>query len=137
MNGSADKLAFDTASKPAAGNSVEFEQIAQDGGEGRYAKWLPARNEIAFSRHDGEAPLPPEEAKADPSPTGTLPQIVGSTRVEANFRNSTRLACDLSSHGRDDSCGRHSCDCKRNRAELLSNTSYDKAMTTRITLAFN
>ena len=29
MNGSADKVAFDTASKPAAGNSAEFEQIAR------------------------------------------------------------------------------------------------------------
>ena len=37
-----------------------------------------------FPDMTARAPLPPETAKADPSPTGALPQIVGLKHVEAS-----------------------------------------------------
>jgi hypothetical protein len=37
-----------------------------------------------FPDMTARAPLPPETAKADPNPTGSLPQIIGLKQVEAS-----------------------------------------------------
>ena len=50
MSGEADRTAFDIASKPAAASSAEFVRDRQDGGQRRYARRLPARNEDPLSR---------------------------------------------------------------------------------------
>lgn len=84
MNGSADKLAFDTASKPTAGNSAEFEQIAKMAAKVDTLSGFLREMSSRFPGATANAPLPPEEAETDPSPTGTLPQIVGSMRAEAS-----------------------------------------------------
>ena len=50
MSGEADKLAFDTASKPRRRQQRRFRRDRQDGGERRYAGRLPARDEDALPR---------------------------------------------------------------------------------------
>ena len=52
MSGDADRAAFETASKPAAANSAEFGADRQDGGQRRYARRLPARNEDPLPGRD-------------------------------------------------------------------------------------
>ena len=83
MTGTADRIAFDTASKPASTNSANFAQIAKmaagvDTLDG-FLREMKSRFPDAVAR----APLPPETAKADPLTTGALPQIVGFKQVEA------------------------------------------------------
>lgn len=84
MNGSADKVAFDTASKPPAGNSAEFEQIAKMAAKVDTLSGFLREMKSRFPDMTAKALLAPEDEKADPSPTGTLPQIVGSERAEAS-----------------------------------------------------
>jgi hypothetical protein len=84
MNGSADKVAFDIASKPAAGNSAEFEQIAKMAAKVDTLSGFLREMKSRFPDMTTKTSPPPEEAAADPSPTGTLPQIVGSERAEAS-----------------------------------------------------
>ena len=84
MNGSADKVAFDTASKPAAGNSAEFEQIAKMAAKVDTLSGFLREMKSRFPDMTAKTSPPPEEAAADPSPTGTLPHIVGSERAEAS-----------------------------------------------------
>ena len=84
MSGTADKLAFDTASKPASDNSAEFEQIARMAAKVDTLDGFLREMKSRFPDMTARAPLPPETAKADPSPTGALPQIVGLKHVEAS-----------------------------------------------------
>jgi len=82
MSGEADRAAFETASKPSDASSAEFAQIAKlaagvDTLDG-FLREMKAR----FPEMSSRAPLP-AAAKADPDPTGSLPQIVGSKRVDA------------------------------------------------------
>ncbi len=83
MTGTADRIAFETASKPASTNSADFAQIAKmaagvDTLDG-FLREMKARFPDAVVR----ASLPQETSKADPMTTGTLPQIVGLKQVEA------------------------------------------------------
>ncbi|MBS0527855.1 MAG: tetratricopeptide repeat protein, partial [Proteobacteria bacterium] len=82
MSGTADKLAFDTASKPASGNSAEFEQIAKMAAKVDTLDGFLREMKSRFPDMTTRASLPPETAKADPYPTGSLPQIIGLKRVE-------------------------------------------------------
>jgi tetratricopeptide (TPR) repeat protein len=77
MSGTADKLAFDTASKPASDNSAEFEQIARMAAKVDTLDGFLREMKSRFPDMTGRAPPPPDAAKADSSPTGALPQIVG------------------------------------------------------------
>ncbi len=75
-----DRTAFDIAAKPAAANSADFARIAKmaaaiDTLDG-FLREMKARYPDAIAR----AKLPPE-VKADPNPTGSLPEIVGLKRV--------------------------------------------------------
>jgi tetratricopeptide (TPR) repeat protein len=84
MSGDADRAAFETASKPAAANSAEFDQIAKmaasvDTLDG-FLREMKARFPDAAAK---AAALRPETAKADPASTGSLPEIVGLKRVNA------------------------------------------------------
>lgn len=84
MNGDADKVAFDTASKPAAGNSAEFEQIARMAAKVDTLSGFLREMNSRFPGAPANKMLPPEESGADPSPTGALPRIVDSMRAEAS-----------------------------------------------------
>jgi tetratricopeptide (TPR) repeat protein len=85
MSGDADRAAFETASKPAAANSAEFDQIAKmaarvDTLDG-FLREMKARFPDAAAK--AAAALPPATTKADPVSTGALPEIVGVKRVSA------------------------------------------------------
>ena len=84
MSGTTDKIAFDTASKPASGNSAEFAQIAKMAAKVDTLDGFLREMKTRFPDMTARAPLPPETAKADPNPTGSLPQIIGLKQVEAS-----------------------------------------------------
>jgi hypothetical protein len=84
MSGTADKIAFDTASKPASGNSAEFEQIARMAAKVDTLDGFLREMKSRFPDMTARPPLPPEAAKTDSAPTGALPQIVGLKNVEAS-----------------------------------------------------
>ena len=84
MSGTIDKIAFDTASKPASGNSAEFAQIAKMAAKVDTLDGFLREMKTRFPDMTARAPLPPETAKADPNPTGSLPQIIGLKQVEAS-----------------------------------------------------
>ena len=82
MDGEDDRAPFDLASKPAAANSADFARIAKmaatiDTLDG-FLREMKTRFPDAMAR----AKLPPE-IKADPYPTGSLPDIVGLKRKQA------------------------------------------------------
>jgi hypothetical protein len=83
MSGDADRAAFETASKPAGANSAEFVQIAKMAASVDTLEGFLREMKTRFPDATARAPLPPETAKADPFPTGSLPEIVGLKRVEA------------------------------------------------------
>jgi hypothetical protein len=82
MIGEADRLAFDTASKPATSNSAEFAQIAKMAASVDTLDGFIREMKTRFPDATARAPLPPE-AKADPVHTGSLPAIIGVRQVGA------------------------------------------------------
>ncbi|MEH2561208.1 tetratricopeptide repeat protein [Bradyrhizobium sp. AZCC 2289] len=82
MIGEADRLAFDTASKPATSSSAEFAQIAKMAASVDTLDGFVREMKTRFPDATARAPLPPE-ARADPVPTGSLPAIVGLKQVRA------------------------------------------------------
>jgi tetratricopeptide (TPR) repeat protein len=82
-SGDADRAAFETASKPAAANSVEFAEVAKMAASVDTLDGFLREMKKRFPDATARAPLPPETPKADPFPTGSLPEIVGSRRVDA------------------------------------------------------
>ena len=82
MDSEDDRAPFDLASKPASANSADFARIAKmaatiDTLDG-FLREMKTRFPDAMAR----AKLPPE-IKADPNPTGSLPEIVGLKRKQA------------------------------------------------------
>ena len=87
MSGEADRLAFETASKPAAANSAEFAGSP---------RWRPAstrstasaRNEDALPRRHRPRAAAARKPKGDePDHTGSLPAIIGVRRIEHGGSN--------------------------------------------------
>jgi hypothetical protein len=83
MAGEADRSAFETASQPAAANSAEFAVIARMAASVDTLDGFLREMKTRFPDMTARAPLPPETAKTDPVPTGSLPAIVGLKRVGA------------------------------------------------------
>jgi tetratricopeptide (TPR) repeat protein len=83
MSGEADRAAFETASKPAAANSAEFALIARMAASVDTLDGFLREMRTRFPDATAKALLPPETAKPDPLPTGSLPAIVGLKRAEA------------------------------------------------------
>ena len=83
MSGDADRAAFETASKPAAVNSAEFTEIAKMAARVDTLDGFLREMKARFPDASAHAPLPPGIQKADPFPTGSLPQIVGLKRAGA------------------------------------------------------
>lgn len=82
MDADEDRAVFDLASKPASANSADFARLAKvaatiDTLDG-FLREMKARYPDAVAR----AKLPPE-IKADPYPTGSLPDIVGLKKTQA------------------------------------------------------
>jgi hypothetical protein len=95
MSGEADRLAFDTASKPVAASSAEFAEIAKMAASVDTLDGFIREMKTRFPDATARAPLPdpnatgslPDTARAetkpDPVPPGSLPAIVGTKRAAA------------------------------------------------------
>ena len=83
MSGEADRLAFDTASKPAAATSAEFAAIAKMAASVDTLDGFLREMKIRFPDATARAPLPPETARGEPVHTGSLPAIVGLKQAGA------------------------------------------------------
>lgn len=82
MGGDADRLAFDTASRPAASNSAEFSAIAKMAASVDTLDGFIREMKVRFPDATARVLLPPE-AKAEPAHTGSLPAIIGLKQVGA------------------------------------------------------
>jgi hypothetical protein len=82
MIGEADRLAFDTASKPASASSAEFAQIAKMAASVDTLDGFIREMKTRFPDATARAILPPE-ARAEPVHTGSLPVIIGVRQVGA------------------------------------------------------
>jgi hypothetical protein len=83
MSGDVDRIAFETASQPATASSAEFGAIAKMAASVDTLDGFLREMRTRFPDAVARAPLPPETAKGEPVSTGSLPQIVGLRRVEA------------------------------------------------------
>ena len=82
MDGENDRAPFDLASKPASANSADFVRIAKMAATIDTLDGFLREMKTRFPDAVARAKLPPE-IKADPNPTGSLPEIVGSKRTQA------------------------------------------------------
>jgi len=83
MNGEADRAAFEVASKPASTNSAEFAQIAKMAASVDTLDGFLREMKTRFPDATARAPLPPGVEGAEPVHTGSLPRIIGLTRIDA------------------------------------------------------
>jgi tetratricopeptide (TPR) repeat protein len=83
MSGDADRIAFDTASKPAGVNSSEFAEIAKMAAKVDTLDGFLREMKTRFPDATARAPLPPGVESAEPAHTGSLPRIIGLTRADA------------------------------------------------------
>jgi tetratricopeptide (TPR) repeat protein len=83
MSGDDDRAAFETASRPADANTDEFAPIAKMAASVDTLDGFLREMRTRFPDASARATLPPEIPKADPNPTGSLPEIVGLKRVQA------------------------------------------------------
>ncbi len=81
MDGDSDRAAFDLASKPAKANSADFARIAKMAASIDTLDGFLRDMRVRFPDAMARAKLPPE-IKADPNPTGSLPEIIGLKRVK-------------------------------------------------------
>jgi hypothetical protein len=83
MSGDDDRAAFETASQPAEADAAEFAPIAKMAASVDTLDGFLREMRTRFPDTTARATLPPDIPKADPVPTGSLPEIVGSKRAEA------------------------------------------------------
>jgi hypothetical protein len=83
MSGEADRLAFETASKPAASNSAEFALIAKMAASVDTLDGFIREMKVRFPDATARAPLSPEMLRDEPVHTGSLPAIVGRKQAGA------------------------------------------------------
>jgi len=83
MSGDDDRAAFETASQPADASTAEFAPIAKMAASVDTLDGFLREMRTRFPDATARATLPPEIPKADPNPTGSLPDIVGLKRVQA------------------------------------------------------
>lgn len=81
MTSGADKIAFDTASKPASTNSSEFAAIAKMAASVDTLDGFLREMKVRFPESSAKATMPPG-AVADPVTTGALPAIVNVRKIE-------------------------------------------------------
>ena len=84
MSGTAERQAFEIASKPVAGDSTELAVIAKMAASVDTLDGFIREMKIRFPDATARAPLSPETtAKGEPAHTGSLPEIVGRKRAAA------------------------------------------------------
>jgi hypothetical protein len=82
MTGEADRLAFDTASKPANSNSTEFALIAKMAASVDTLDGFIREMKLRFPDATARAPLSPETSGAEPVHTGALPTLSAIRRID-------------------------------------------------------
>jgi len=80
MTAGTDKIAFDTASTPASGNSSEFAAIAKMAASVDTLDGFLREMKVRFPESSAKAVIPGQAA--DPTPTGSLPPIVNVRKIE-------------------------------------------------------
>jgi hypothetical protein len=83
MSSEADKLSFDTASKPAASNSAEFALIARMAAGVDTLDGFIREMKVRFPDATARAPPSPEMTRGEPVHTGSLPAIAGRKQAGA------------------------------------------------------
>jgi outer membrane biosynthesis protein TonB len=83
MSGERDLALMETASRPASNNSADFAQIAKMAASVDTLDGFLRDMKSRFPESSAKAVLPPGVETSDPTPTGSLPAIVGSKRVDA------------------------------------------------------
>ncbi|MBR1199136.1 tetratricopeptide repeat protein [Bradyrhizobium sp. AUGA SZCCT0240] len=83
MLGDTDRMAFDLASKPAAGSSTEFAAIAKMAAGVDTLDGFIREMKVRFPDATARAPISPEMARGEPVHTGALPAISGHKSAEA------------------------------------------------------
>jgi hypothetical protein len=83
MSGDEDRAAFETASQPADADTAEFAPIAKMAASVDTLDGFLREMRTRFPDASAKATLPPGTPKSDPATTGSLPEIVGSKRVQA------------------------------------------------------
>ena len=73
----------ETASQPADANTAESAPIVKMAASVDMLDQFPVRMSARFPDATARATLPPEIREADRNPTGLLPEIVASKRVQA------------------------------------------------------
>lgn len=82
LSGEGDRGAFEAATRLAATNSAEFATIARMAASVDTLDGFLREMRLRFPEMASRAPLPSTAAKADPNPTGSLPQIQGLRRAD-------------------------------------------------------
>jgi tetratricopeptide (TPR) repeat protein len=77
MSGDADRIVFETASKPTGAGSADFTRIAKMAASVDTLDGFLRDMKTRFPDATARATMPPGMAKADQFPTGSLPAIVG------------------------------------------------------------
>lgn len=83
MAGEADRATFDMASKPASANNADLVKLAKMAGSVDTLDGFLREMQARFPDAIAKAALPPATPATDPTPTGSLPTIVGSKRADA------------------------------------------------------
>ena len=83
MSAEPDRSAFETASKPVTANSTGLADVARMAASVDTLDGFLREMRTRFPDATARAPPAPETVKADPFPTGSLPEIEGLKRVEA------------------------------------------------------
>ncbi|MGX9392374.1 tetratricopeptide repeat protein [Nitrobacteraceae bacterium UC4446_H13] len=83
MAGDADRATFDMASKPASATNADLVKLAKMAGSVDTLDGFLREMQARFPDAIAKAALPPATPATDPTPTGSLPAIVGSKRADA------------------------------------------------------
>lgn len=86
ITGEADRLAFDTASKPAAANNAEFSLIARMAASVDTLDGFIRDMKLRFSDTTARAPLSPEMSRSEPVHTGALPTLEKVRQIDLKKR---------------------------------------------------
>ncbi|SHN82939.1 protein TonB, links inner and outer membranes [Bradyrhizobium erythrophlei] len=83
MSGGVDRTAFEIASKPVGSTGADFAAIAKMAASVDTLDGFLREMKTRYPDATARAIMPPGMAKADPTPTGSLPAIVGTKQAQA------------------------------------------------------
>ena len=83
MSGEADRTSFEIASKPVGSSGADFAAIAKMAASVDTLEGFLREMKTRYPDANTRAAMPPGTPKADPTPTGSLPLIVGTKQARA------------------------------------------------------